>query len=184
MSSKTTVFRFGLKALLIAFTALAVWLGWVSRNARQQANAVAEITKLGGEVQYNAPLVGIRSTLGDLIGPDYFQTAVVVSADGEQFDDSIMESVATLNDAASVSLTNAEITDSGLERIVPLTDLKHLNLMHTHVTDKCIPWLSAMEGLRFVELRGTGVTTKGAESLQALRPDLEVRHHFLERAKN
>ena len=47
------MFRFKLRTLLVAITALGVWMGWHVMAARRQAAAVADVRKLGGWVLYD-----------------------------------------------------------------------------------------------------------------------------------
>src|SRR5262245_15562709 len=47
------MFRFNLRTLLLAMTALGVWMGWYVTAARRQAEAVAEVRRLGGWVLYD-----------------------------------------------------------------------------------------------------------------------------------
>src|SRR5690349_20428401 len=47
------MFRFKLRTLLLAITALGVWMGLYVMPARRQAEAVAEVRKLGGWVLYD-----------------------------------------------------------------------------------------------------------------------------------
>ena len=178
MSNKRRFSRFNLKVLLGVTAVLALWLGWVGRNAGNQASAVSDILQAGGKVQYDAPLKGTAKQMAEVVGNDYFQTVVIVRAEGVKFDDSITDSIGMLTGLGSLSLFNAQVTDAGLERLSSCGELKRLNLMHTFVTDDCIPSLLGMENLRFVNLEGTKVTKGGAEELHALKPELEIKHHF------
>jgi hypothetical protein len=180
MSNKRRFSHFSLKILLGSVTVIALWLAWATRNASSQAAAVTKIVSAGGVVKYDAPLKGATKNISRMIGPDYFLTVVIVRAEGAQFDDSICEPVGMLTDIGSLSLFNAQVTDTGLEYLVACDKLKRIDLMHTLVTDDCIPTLYGMESLKHVNLEGTRVTKRGAEELQALMPDLEVQHHFLE----
>ena len=47
------MFRFRLRTLLLAITVLGVWMGWYVMAARRQAEAVAQVRKLGGWVLYD-----------------------------------------------------------------------------------------------------------------------------------
>lgn len=46
-------FQFSLRTAFVAFTAFAVWLGFVVKGAREQQEAVKAIKALGGVVQYD-----------------------------------------------------------------------------------------------------------------------------------
>ncbi|QEG21998.1 hypothetical protein [Mariniblastus fucicola] len=180
MTSSRAVPRFNLKFLLAVTAVLALWVGWTGSRAGSQASAVAKIVQGGGTVQYDAPLEGVTKEIGKVTGNDYFQTVVIVRAEGSQFDDSITEPIGRLSNLQSLSLLNASVTDAGIEHLTSCGELKHLDLMHTLVSDDCISSLMGLQNLNYVNLEGSRVTKKGAQSLQALRPGLEVKHHFLE----
>lgn len=100
-------------------------LGWEVHRARVQRDAVSQIKRVGGHVFFDwqvvngnpqAPGTKPRGAiwLRDLVGPDYFDTAVFVVFAGPRVDDSIRPHVSRLSDlqgrdahaGAAVTLTH------------------------------------------------------------------------------
>ena len=83
------VLRLKVRGLIVVVLVIGAWLGWLVRSARIQREAVAAITRTGGEVSYNwewnnrnpipgGPPQALR-WLVDLIGVDYFGHVTEVS---------------------------------------------------------------------------------------------------------
>src|SRR6478672_8027951 len=115
------MFRFNLRTLLLAITALGVWMAWYVSAARRQAEAVAQVRKLGGWVLYDFEFdPTVRGTsrkpsarsrvppwLVDRAGLDMFHSVVQVNMvynypaggsrqDNQQTTDSIKQTLDTL----------------------------------------------------------------------------------------
>ena len=81
--------RFSVRGLIVLVLVVGAGLGWIVREAHIQRDAVAAITTIGGEVNYDwewcdgAPVPGAQPSaprwLVDLLGVDYFGHATRVS---------------------------------------------------------------------------------------------------------
>jgi hypothetical protein len=81
--------RFSVRGLIVVVLVVGGWLGWIVRSARIQRDAVAAITKTGGEVNYNwewrdgVPVPRAQPWaprwLVDLLGVDYLGHVTRVS---------------------------------------------------------------------------------------------------------
>ena len=144
--------RWGLRSLMCLIAIAAVWLAWISNQARVQRNAVAAIEKAGGKVFYDYQIKtvsganfddytpntkGVSSVPGWLLnrlGPDYFHDVKMVILFGEA--DPWMPDVAHFTKLLEIDFFPARKpgaqtigpTDKGMSYLQGLTNLRHVKL--------------------------------------------------------
>lgn len=154
--------RFSLRAFLIAFTALALALGWYSNRVWKQRQVVRMIQKRGGQITYDfekASGMGLRlsqrerSPLSDWMGVDWFHQVVSVDLNG--------------------SAPATEISDEELRQVSQLSGLRRLVLRDTtRVTPEGIKHLGQASSLEWLYLHWPPI--RGAD----LRPLGKLQHLF------
>lgn len=196
--------QFSLRSLLIAMLVFGLLLGWLAYQIQlvaAQANAAAEIDRLGGNAMEchlmatNDVLRDYSPTwLQDSMGEKYFETINYASLDKATDDDLVLfQSLSKLRalhlnsphvtddglihlrplrQLESLSFVGANITDRGLIPICQFTNLQYLNLSSTRITDAGLAKISKLPNLRLLELDDTAITDAGLQYLQNL-PDLE-----------
>ena len=178
-------FRYSLRTLLLVFLVVSLGLGWFTarmRKAARQRAAVSAITSLSGVVSFDdepAEFEGppARSPaprwLKDLLGDDFFRTAVRVLA----FNNGTMEYVADLPELRRLDFVGSPATDAGLVHVRWLSRLEELNLADTQITDAGLEHLQSLTRLRRLHLRGTQVTDAGVKRLQQALPDCQIQRY-------
>jgi hypothetical protein len=120
----------------------------------EKERAIAEIKKLGGEVEVDTNRPG-----SPVVGVNLKHTKEV---------DASLEHLQGLTELQRMSLKGTKITDSGVATIKGLTNLEVLELGRTKVTDKGLEHLKGFLKLQRLDLGGTQVTDKGLERLKGL----------------
>lgn len=175
-------YQYRLRTFLVFLALCAVWLGMISRRARQQRTAVEKIKALGGTVVYDyAKARGGRwnefdpknsaagpAWLRSFIGEDYFQTVVQVNLSKVKVSDDDLAILENLPDVESVDLSGTEISNDGLVHVEGMRKLKGLFLWKTLIDDRGLAHLRNLTDLRLLILDGTTVTDAGMENLQGL----------------
>jgi hypothetical protein len=151
--------RFSLRALLIAFTALALSLGWYSNRVFEQRQTVQMILSRGGVVRYDfegssgkslSPGSFVPTWLRDWLGVDWFHS--VIAAD--------------LNGIAPAT----EITDGDLQKLSRLAGLKKLVLRDTsRVTPLGIEHLARASSLEDLYLHRPAIRGSDLAPLRRLK---------------
>jgi hypothetical protein len=183
-----------LRGLLLLVLAIAVWLGWIVNQARQQREAVAALQKFGGFVHYDWEFVDgpVNVPPGNLIwkpswgtftpggkpwapdwlrklaGDEYFQSIAHVSL----FVD-IKKQVA---DARWVNIGSA---DDALRKLATQKGVRTLHLGGEQVTDENLSYVGQMTGLEELSIMwGRHLTDRGLVHLSGLSRlrILEVDH--------
>ena len=130
--------RVSLAAMMFAVLIVGGGLGWIARRARVQREAVAAILNVGGSVTYDWESNDSKPRgprwLRRMIGPDYFDTVVFVSADTIQADDVLMVQIGRLTDVRALYLQGVSVTDAGLAHLANLRDLRTMHLRSSRIT--------------------------------------------------
>lgn len=158
-----------------AVSPAATGTDWVAALNPEQAKAVAEIKKLGGEVT-----VDERHLDRFVVGVNFERAPVT---------DAGLDCLKGLPHLRSLNLNHTSVTDAGLEHLKGLTNLQvldlfdtavtgvglkhrtslhHLDLGLTKVTDAGLESLKPLTQLQFLNLDGTQVTDSGLEHLKGL----------------
>jgi hypothetical protein len=124
-------FQYSLRTLLVLVTLCAFACSWLAvklKQAKQQREAVEQIVKLGGEVEYdwqfdekwtfatNAKMPTpqwLRSQLGD----DLFQSVIVVEVYGTEVTDAVLEHLKGLSQLRWLFLDGTQVTDAGVKKL-------------------------------------------------------------------
>jgi hypothetical protein len=193
-------FQFSLRSLFVLVLVVAVPCSWLAseiQRAKRQKEAVAELEKLGGMLEYDyrrdasghweygATLSGpawLRVSLGD----DLFTDTTVANlypkgglGDGLPSKlDAWFSRFPTVTDLDLVHLKalprmrelylSPKITDAGLENLAELVDLRLLTLSEARVTDAGLARLKGLHQLQSLFLYGTPITDAGLEHLRGL----------------
>jgi hypothetical protein len=154
------------------------------KRAREQAEAVAEIKRLGGYPVYDLDLdkdgyalprpndmpepAWLRTWLGD----DFFIEVVTANMDYRPITDSDVAQLVGLKGLkhlTAISLSGStQVTDTGLAQIARLTDLRVLWLYHTGITDVGLAHIAGLTRLEALGVEHTQVTDAGLSRLVGL----------------
>jgi hypothetical protein len=175
--------RLSLRGLLLAVTALAIGLGYISHRARQQEQAVRHIERLGGRAVY-AYQVGDPETgrlpdgqppgpqwLTRRIGPNFTGTVIaVVPFSAGEASDQDLEVLRALPKLQTFTLggKNPKVSDQGLRRIGTLTRLKWLGLHRAGITDEGLVHLKRLNNVAYLSLSGCKIDGSGLRHIQDL----------------
>ena len=176
-------FQFSIRSLLVLVIAVALpfsWLGVEMKKAREQKEAVAAISKAGGDVCYNIYCgsssqicVPPRSGWLDNVLGDDFQA--VSFYNNVKVTDDALEHFAGLKHVEMLNLTGTKITDVGLEHLKGMKQLEFLELTGTQVTNAGLEHLKGLDQLKWLELGDTKITDAGLEYLTALHQLRQLR---------
>jgi internalin A len=194
--------RLSLGAMMIVVLGIGGVLGWVAHRAHLQRDAVAAITtprrNTRGSVYYDWQFVAGKfdedarprgpKWLRDALGPDVFDTVVIVTIEGENVDDEFVENVGKLHGVEKVDLVGRaapDLTLAGMAQLWNLprlktlntrgvaiprgfvtglagrTGLRHLWLPQAAVTDDEMAIIGSFTDLEFLQLDGSNVTDRG-----------------------
>jgi len=152
--------RFSLRTFLVAFTALALALGWYSNRVWRQRQIVRMIQARGGQLTYDFEKASgrgppfpqrERSALSHWLGVDWFHQVVSVDLNG--------------------SAPATEISDEELRQVAQLSGLRRLVLRDTtQVTPEGIKHLGQASSLEWLYLHRPAI--RGAD----LHPLAELKH--------
>ena len=126
----------------------------------KQAEAVAEIKRLGGRVTFD---IGSRDK--EVQGVDLARKKIT---------DAEMVHLEALPQLQFLNLTNTNVGDVGLEHIRGSVSLQSLQLGNTKVSDAGVKHIEKLTGLRVLDLHGTQVTDEGMRELQQALPRCRI----------
>ena len=202
--------RLSLGAMMIIILGIGGVLGWVAHRAHVQRDAVAAITTLRrntrGSVYYDwqfAAAQGDKNArprgpkwLRDALGPDVFDTVVIVTIEGDNVDDEFLKNVGKLHGVEKVDLVGhaaPDLTPAGMAQLCTLPRLKTLGtrgiaiprgfvaglagrtgirslwLPQAAVTDDEMAIIGGFTDLEFLQLDGSNVTDQGFAHVANLR---------------
>lgn len=167
--------RLSVGAMMIVVLGVGGVLGWVAHRARVQRDAVAAITTprrntrgsvaydwqfVAGKFDQNAKPRGPR-WLRDALGPDVFDTVVIVTIEGDNVDDEFLENVGKLHSVEKVDLVGRaapDLTPAGMAQLYNLPRLKVLNTRGVAIPRGFVTGLAGRTGLRDLWLPQAAVT--------------------------
>lgn len=106
--------------------------------------------------------------LRNLIGPDLFQTVVLVDMRSVWMYHDELAALEDLPSVETIWLGESEVSDDDLRHLRPLRHLTGLGLEHTQIGDNGLVYLEKLTKLHMLLLDGTRVTDAGMEHLQGL----------------
>jgi internalin A len=170
--------RISVGAFLALVLVMGVWLGLILRSGRIQRDAVAAITRAGGEVwyewEYQNGLFYTREYhcpwpkwLVDHVGVDYLGNVIRVDF-RKRGSDAELAHVVNLGRLEELLLIDSPVTDSGLAHLRRSTTLKSLFLAGTRISDSGLAHLKGLSRLEVLSLADTAVTDAGLAHLNGL----------------
>jgi hypothetical protein len=156
-------FQYSLRTLFLLTLLASIGLSWFTvrmQRARRQKEAVEEIQRLDGAVQYDYEVQQSGNRLPGAVppGPAWLRSLL---------GDDVFAAVVYVYFPSSV-------TDAGLEHLKGLTQLQTLDLIDTQVTDGGLKHLKGLMQLRRLLLKGTRVTKEGVKTLQQALPNCRI----------
>jgi internalin A len=167
--------RLSVRAMMALILILGAGLGWVVHRANVQRDAVAAITtprrNTRGSVSYDWQFVAGKFAvaarprgpkwLRDALGPDVFDTVVIVTIKGDNVDDGFLQSVGKLHGVEKVDIVGhaaPDLTPAGMAHLCTLPRLKTLNVPGVAIPRGFVAGLAGRTGLRELWLRKAAVT--------------------------
>ncbi len=174
--------RYSLRGLLVAVTAIGIWLGYTVSQVRTQREAVRQIQAAGGSIMYEyhefAPRKWTTAQspsgpewLRRLAGPELFDRPSIISLHNPP-DDRWAEAARKLTTIKYLLLSGQSITDAAIVQLGPLTKLWELQLTQTSVTDDALKAVGAFPKLKWMRIVSPTISDAGIAHLAQLR-DLE-----------
>jgi hypothetical protein len=155
-----------------------LWLGLVSKRAREQRLAVDRIVARGGHVRYdyecNAQGLVLKVSkprwvwLRSLVGHGYLDHVVRVSLDKTAVTDADMQVIGKLRGVRTLSLNDTQVSDETLKHISAWRELNYLGLIDTRVTGDGLRNIEGMRSLDTLVLERSNVDDRGMKSLAKL----------------
>ena len=154
---------------------LCVAFGWIVNRAHVQRDAVAAITtprrNTRGSVYYDWQFVAGKFAvaarprgpkwLRDALGPDVFDTVVIVDIEGDNVDDEFLKNVGKLHGVEAVNIRGhaaPDLTPAGMAHLHTLSRLKTLSVRGLTIPHGFVAGLTGKTGLRELWLRQAAVT--------------------------
>lgn len=182
--------RFRLRTLLIAVTALSIYLGWHVHSAETQRNALDGIHNLGGWAYYDFQIVNdqfdpkskswVPEWLRRKLGNDFFHDVVhvnmVYNDDGphrlenNQTSDAALSIIGRLPNVRLVGLSGGQATDSGLHELSKVKQLRRLLMWDAaQVTDEGIKQLRNLPHLKYVHCSNAQLTDESLRTFATMK---------------
>jgi HEAT repeat protein len=143
-----------------------------------QAQAIAEIQKLGGEIVYDKvtpgrPAISVALNNGKVNDSilerlSAFTSLKVLMLDGTKVTDAGLVHLAGLKDLWVLELNSTQITDAGLAHLAGLTKLHNFGLIQTRITDAGLVVLERMPHLGMLLLGSNDITDAGLVHVRGL----------------
>jgi hypothetical protein len=173
-------FQFGLRTLLIVVTVVAVpsaWLGHKIEQKRRQRDAIEDIRRIGGRVEFGyqldfdgVPLANDRQPPGalwlrKLLGDDFFADAKSVDLSGTEVRDDDLQDLDELPDLEFLGLNGTRITDGGLVHVGELRRLRMLGLTSSAISDAGLSHLRGLTRIEMLFIAYNPISDAGIEKL-------------------
>lgn len=192
-----------LRVLLLLILVAALWLGWRVDKARRRRNAIAQVEKYNGYVDFDYQFVNgneipdaqpkaptwLRRNLGD----DYFRNVCRVYYSNQPLSDATLAPLKDLSAIEELSFSKSfyhgkapvdpppgldRLTEAGLTRFDGLTRLRRLNIGYMELTGSMLRYLNhctQLEELEITELENIegGISDEDMPALGSM-PRLRV----------
>ena len=173
-------YQFSMRTLLVVVVVFCVWLGIRVQRARTNRarvaaveEAVAKITKLGGEVYSNRNFF-YQSSRPD--GGRRVQQRSPTWLEELFHDPGGPDDPVEVLVVREVTFYSTKVTNAELGHLKGLTNLQVLTLGNTQITDAGLERLKGLTKLETLYLGGTKVTDEGVKKLQQALPNCRIRH--------
>ncbi len=168
-------FQFSLRTLLIAMTALALWLGLYVKSFRDRRLAIAAVQELNGSLSLRpTEPTWLQSFVSD---EKFFWNPVAVRFNenypiGDDELRSTIPHLLTFDELYYLNLYKSRVTDAGLAHILRLADrLQVLDVRNTAISDKAVAYIQQLPKLRLLRLSGSRITTEGVNEIRKSLPN-------------
>jgi hypothetical protein len=157
-----------------------VWLGVITKRARDQRAAVNRILEIGGSVSFDYEFDKSGKRMKDAqppgwrwlrqtIGDEYFRDVVWVNLNKTAVSDNDLRLIGKLRATKQLSLNWTQVGDSGMAHIRHLRQLEGLGLIETSITDAGLRHVEGMPQLDSLILGYTDVGDGGMDSVTKLQ---------------
>ena len=133
-----------------------------AKTTSTRERVIAEVTRLGGKIEFDETLAARPIVKVDLHGTDVTDSDLAFLDDAKK----------NLKELRYLDLRLTKIGDEGVARLKNLTSLQTLNLFRTQLADKGLARLKKLTNLETLLLGGTKVTDAG---LVYLKPFTKLR---------
>lgn len=154
-----------------------------SRASPEQAEAIAAIKRLGGQVKFDRQKAVVEVALGGtkVSGSELARMAVfpelrTLSLFDSPVGDDDLASLGDLKSLETLYLGRTRVSDAGLKHLARFAKLKSLGLSDTRVSDQGLKSLSPLTKLRTINVHRTQVTVTGGNDLKAALPQLVIHY--------
>jgi hypothetical protein len=166
--------QFSLRTLLLVSTAIAIWLGFVAYQARQQREVVKLVEALGGQVVYERAysIISEQPILQwfcESIGREYFCSVKGIDVASAELADEHIEQFGTFRKLRSLQINSPNVTDAGIEKLHNCGCLEELEIQFAAITDRGIEHITRFERLKRLVLNNVEITDAGVEKLRAMQ---------------
>jgi hypothetical protein len=173
--TKRRFLRFSLRAMLLLILVVAAALGWLIREARKQAIAVAALEEMGCSVEYGyAGSPSMIERLRKWLGDSESRNVIGVSIHETTLTGARLTPLRELTCVESLWLAEIPVTDADLVNLNGLGEMHYLSLSKTKLTDAGLSSFKGMKQLYRLDLSGTAVTDAGLVQLHGLTQLVEL----------
>lgn len=167
----------------LSLAALPPICGCANRPSPDEADAIATIERLGGQVKRDSQgavaevaLGGTRVSAAELARLPVFKSLKTLSLFDSSIGDDDLKPLTDLPQLETLYLGRTRVGDAGLAHLANITGLKTLGLSDTSISDRGIRQLASLANLRSVNVHHTQVTVTGGNDLRAALPNLVVHY--------
>jgi hypothetical protein len=180
--------RFSLRALLILFTVVTLWLGWWFNRTTEQRQAARAIQAVAGQVFYDfdTPIKNtftgsgtsrVPRRLVDWLGVDTFHSVACVDLDGPKVTDASLERLGAFPRLRHLYLGNTNVSSDGLRHLASLTKLERVVIKSNQLDQVGLGHLARLPNLTDLEIHFSPQVTDRA--IAALEGATHLRRLWL-----
>lgn len=183
--------RFTLRVLLVAITAVAIWLAVWTHRAREQRRIVKQIEATRGEVGYaindRASVVdGWKARLSRVLGPDFVYDVRSV----ELRDPTLLTVVPDWPHVRDIWVLSTDVTDEQMQCVARLRRVEILRIgyerLHhrqnptkgNQLSDRALAAIGRMPAIRVVRVEGVGFSAEGLKALARASSLQDIHVHW------
>lgn len=157
--------------------------GCATQTSPEQAEVIALVNRLGGQVKYGEQHTVVEVALGgthvsgsELARLSIFPDLKTLSLFDSSISDDDLARLAPTKTLETLYLGRTRITDDGLKHLAGLQKLRTLGLSDTRVTNQGLKQLASLSNLRSINVHRTQVTVTGGNDLKATLPQLVIHY--------
>jgi hypothetical protein len=176
-------YQYSLRTFLLLITVFAIWLGWLTNEARKQREAVAWVEETSGWVFYDYEFKADGTYIQNAEPPapewvlqildiHYFADVTCVDFFTSEIND--LRPLAGLKDIERLALYNVPVSD--LTPLAELNNLQRLSLIGTDVRD--LTPLAALKNLKRFDIRVSPVDKEQVAKLRKALPNCEIVNDY------